>query len=79
MLSDPVNGDGRYRGELVANDNFNGPDQTPRQWSTGDRVHICCQPSSIQSLPLAQVCKGDEINWLERLYKLKDPRKEKTD
>lgn len=40
---------------------------------------MCCSPSSIQSLPLAQVCKGDDIEFLERLYKLEDPRKEKTD
>ena len=63
----------------MANRNFHGSDQTPRQWSTGNMVPICCPPSSIQSLPLAQVCKSDEIEFLERLYKLEDPRKEKTD
>ena len=63
----------------MANDNFNGPDHSPRQWSTGDMVPIGYLPGSIQSLPLAQVCKGDEIDFLERLYKLPDPRKEISD
>jgi len=35
--------------------------------------------SSIESLPLAPVSKGEDIQWLERLYKLEDPREEKTD
>ena len=39
---------------------------------------MCYPKSSIQRLPLAQVCKGDEINWLERLYKLPDTREEKS-
>jgi len=34
--------------------------------------------SSIQGLPLARASKGDDIDFLERLYKLEDPRKEKT-
>jgi hypothetical protein len=62
----------------MANKNFD-PDQTLRPWSTGEMVPMWHPPSSIQSLPLAQVCKGDEINWLERLYKLLDPRKEISD
>jgi hypothetical protein len=61
----------------MANKNFD-PDQTPRQRSTGDMVPMWCPPNSIQSLPLAQVCKRDEIDWLEQLYKLPDTREEKT-
>jgi len=63
----------------VANSNFNGPDQTPRPWSTGDMVPMWYPSSSIESLPLAPVSKGEDIQWLERLYKLEDPREEKTD
>jgi len=60
------------------NKNFRGPSQTPRPRSTGDMVPICCPPSSIQSLPLAQICKKDGdaqwVGWLEQLYKLEDKR-----
>lgn len=34
--------------------------------------------SSIQSLPLASASKGDDIEFLERLYALEDLRKKKT-
>jgi hypothetical protein len=67
----------------VANKNFNFPDRTPRPWTTEDMMPACCPPSSILSLPLAQICKKDEdaqwVEWLERLYKLGDRREEKTD
>ena len=63
----------------MANKNFNDPDQTPCPWSTGDMVPMVFPPSSIQSLPLAPACQGDDIEFLERLYKLPDPRKEIAD
>jgi hypothetical protein len=69
--SDLGNGDGRFREKVVANENFNDPERTP--------VPTWCLPSSIQSLPLAPSSEAEDVEFLERLYKLEDPRKEKTD
>lgn len=63
----------------MANNNFNDPDHSLCQGLNGHVVPIGYLPGSIQSLPLAQVCKGDEIAFLERLHKLPDPRREISD